>query len=270
MAQYVFEQGYEGKQIINPKTVNLETLKTDRDYIVTYAELSKASHWRKDPQKGNLASDKSRQIVDEVRTRLEKAGWHVHIFANGSVHDRCNVEMYLHAFIGMPEVSEVPFANGGNLELTETELFNADGSLKPMNESLELLRKRIGEQPLNLDTMLENNEIDKEVADTIKAIMTEEGLTEIHELDEAERTFRSGPKEYTWRNNEDEAEAEAKDYLEEDKDMWIEAVKAGNTTSGFDDWQEEVLNVDGWEHVLCGYDGQAHELSDGKVYWRTN
>lgn len=270
MTEQVFEQGHEGKQIINSETVNLATLKTDRDYIVTYAELSKASHWRKDPQKGNLASEKSRQIVDEVRTRLERAGWHVHIFANGSIHDHCNVDMYLHSFAGMPEVSEVPFANGGNLQLTETDLFNADGSLKPMNESLELLRQRIGEQPLNLDTILENNEITTETAETVRAIMTEEELTELHELDEDARTFRSGPEEYTWRNSEDEAEEEARDYLEEDKDMWIEAVKAGNTEQSFEDWIDQVLNIDGWAHVLCGYDGQSHDLSDGKVYWRTN
>lgn len=269
MTEQVFEQGYEGKQIINPETVNLETLKTDRNYIVMYAELSKASHFRKDAQKGNLASEKSRQIVDEVRTRLEKAGWHVHIFANGSVHDHCNVEMYLHAFCGLPEVSEVPFANESNLTLTETELFNVDGSLKTMSETLDRLRQRIGEKALDLDKMLEENEIIEDTVKTVKAIMTEEELTELHELDEDNCTFRSGPKEYTWRNNEDEAEEEARKNLE-DGELWKGAVEADSTTASLDDWIDDVLNMDGWESELCTYDGMSHDLSDGKVYWRTN
>lgn len=47
----------------------------------------------------------------------------------------------------------------------------------------------------------------------------------------------------------DEGEQRGREYLE-DGDLWKQAVEGNNTTSSLEDWIEEVLNVDGWEHVL--------------------
>ena len=264
-----FEKGYKDERIVDPNSIDLDELKTDKDFIVAYAELSKASHWRKDPIKGNLASEKSKQIVDEVRTRLERVEWHAHIFKTGSCECNCDRDDYLHATCGMPEIHQVEFSSQWNIELTEYELFNKDGSLRQKHEALELLRKRIGDKPLNPDELMKEGLMTKETYETIRAIMDEEGFLEVHEIDEEERTFRSGAKSYTWRDSEDEAEEEAREYLE-DGEMWKMAVEAERTTLGFDDWVEFVLNMDGWEHELCTYDGCSHELENGKVYWRTN
>jgi len=263
-----FEEGYKGKRIVDPNSVDLDELKTDRDVIVAYAELSKASHWRKDKDKGNLASKKSKQIVDAVRIRLEGVGWHAHIFKTGSCECNCRRDMYLHAFCGLPTISEVPFSEKSP-ELTENELFTKDGSLRQKHETLALLRKRIGDEPLNPDELLKENLMTQETYETIRAIMDEEGFLEVHEIDEDDRTFRSGPKSYTWRDSEDEAEEEARDSLM-DGEIWRMQVQAGQTEQGLEDWVEDVLNMDGWAHTLCHYDGCSHELENGKVYWRTN
>jgi hypothetical protein len=281
--KYEYENGYENHQVINPTKINLAELKTDKDVIVTYAKLSEARHFQDskatypdhkpyEKTHGQIAADLEVQIVDDVRIRLEKAGWHVHIFANDSVHGNCNVEMYLHAFAGMPEVSEVPFSNNSNLELTETELFKEDGSLRSKEETLSLLKERVGEPTLNLKTMLDENEIDEETKNIVDGIMAAENLTELHELDEGNRTMRSGEKEFTWRRSETEAQEEAQEYLDDDDELWKMAVEAGSTTLGKDDWNEMVIDNDGWESLLCHYDGTSNTLDDenGTVYWRTN
>jgi len=269
MLKLTYEIGFKDKQIVNPDSIDISKLTTDRDFIVAYAKLSTASHFRAEPLRGNEAYDKAKQIVDQVRLRLERVGWHAHIFKTGSCECRCNKELYLYAAIcGMPTISEVPFSQKSP-ELTENELFNNDGSLREMFQTMALLKKRIGDEALNPDVLLEDNEITQETYETIRAIMDRENLVEVHEVNEDNRTFRSGPKEYTWRDSDYEAEREAREYLE-DGEMWKMAVENGYTTQGLDDWVEQVLSIDGWQNELCRYDGCSYELENGKVYWRIN
>lgn len=271
-----YETGYEGKRIVNPDSIDISKLKTDRDFIVAYAELSKASHWRDHSNRGSEASSKARQIVDQVRIRLERAGWHAHIFKTGSCECNCNKEMYLTSFCGLPTISEVPFSDKSP-ELTEFELFNPnnpDETLRIKDYTLRLLRRRIGKDILLIDKMLEDNEITEDVAKTVKAIMEAQDLEELHELDQqghnGNYVMQCGSEEWTWRDSESEAEQEARESLEDNDYLWKQAVEADRTTQGFDDWVDDVLNMDGWAHILCGYDGCSYELDDGKVYWRTN
>ncbi|MCJ7816359.1 MAG: hypothetical protein MUP55_00745 [Candidatus Aenigmarchaeota archaeon] len=266
-------QGYEGKEIVDATTVDVDKLLkegTDKDIIVAYAKLSEASHHRKNEKQGKLAWEKSKKLVDEVRIRLEKVGWHAHIFATGSCECKCDRDLYLHMFAGMPCVREVPFSEETNEELTEHELFDGSGGkLRTMNESLELMKARIGKDSLDLASLVEDGELEEDDAKTIMAIMKEQGLTEVHEV--GERTFRSGTKEYTWMDSKEDAEQLAREHLEDGGDeQWKMAVQAGNTTEGLDDWIETVLDSDGWEGELCSYDGCSYELPDGKVYWRSN
>ena len=48
---------------------------------------------------------------------------------------------------------------------------------------------------------------------------------------------------------ETEGEQKADEYLE-DGDLWKMAVESGNVRKGLQDWKEEVLSIDGWEHIL--------------------
>lgn len=59
--------------------------------------------------------------------------------------------------------------------------------------------------------------------------------------------------------SEEEGEDKARDYLE-DGELWKMAVEAEQTTSGLDDWIEQVLNIDGWQETL----GDIFETKDGK------
>lgn len=274
MLNLTYEKGYENKRIVNPDSIDISKLTTDKDFIVAYAELSTASHFRDSSKRENEASEKAKQIVDQVRLRLERVGWHAHIFKTGSCECRCNQESYLHAAIcGMPCVSEVSFSDERNIELTERELFNDDESLRERKRTLYELRRRIGKDILDIDKMFEEHEICEDVAETLKAIMEAQDLEELHELTQGyggNYIMRCGSESWTWRDSESDAESEARESLEDDDYLWKQAVQADNTTLGFDDWVDHVLNMDGWAHILCGYDGCSYELDDGKVYWRTN
>jgi len=48
----------------------------------------------------------------------------------------------------------------------------------------------------------------------------------------------------------DQGRQRALEYLENDTELWKLAVANDNTTQGFDEFNEEILNIDGWEHVL--------------------
>jgi hypothetical protein len=230
---------------------------------MAYCELGKASHFRNSEKLGTVAWEKEVQIVDKVRELLEKAGWHAHIFKGGSTDCGCDEALYLHSTGGIIQVHQVPFSDEWNIDLTSIELFKSDGSLRSMKETLEILRKRIGDDSIDLDTLT------PETRKIVEAIMKEEDLKEVHDVDESVPIFRSGAQEYTWRDSEEEAEQEARELLE-DGDEWKMAVKEGNTDLGLTEWIVEVLESDGWETVLCAYDGTANTLEDGTVYWRMN
>jgi hypothetical protein len=68
-----------------------------------------------------------------------------------------------------------------------------------------------------------------------------------------------------------EADERADDYL--DEDQWKMAVESGNTTSGYDDWVEDVKKFDGRGSIINGYNGtEDEETIDGTTYYiyRTN
>lgn len=279
MVNLTYELGYEGRTVINPESVNLEELKTDYDFITVYGELTKAVHFQDSSKNdhGKKAWELEQKIVDDVRNRLEKAGWHVHIFKTGSIHqsdgmrETCHFEPYLHQFVSrVPQISEVPFSSERNISFTEAELFNDDGSLRSMSETMELLEERIGENALNLDEMVENGDIEEDTAKIVKEIMDDENLTIVHELDEDDRTFRSGDKEFTWRDNEDEAKDEARESIEDDDGyQWREAVQAQRTELSREEWEDLVIDED-WQGMIASYDGCVNNLSSGAVYWRIN
>lgn len=64
---------------------------------------------------------------------------------------------------------------------------------------------------------------------------------------------------------EEQGEQRAEDYLQDDTDMWKEAVANDHTTDSFEDWCEHVLNIDGWQQVL----GEVEGVGDynGEYYY---
>lgn len=59
---------------------------------------------------------------------------------------------------------------------------------------------------------------------------------------------------------EEEGEELAREYLD-DGEAWKIAVENDNTTNSMEDWNEYVINTDGWEHVI----GDVYYLPDGQI-----
>lgn len=58
---------------------------------------------------------------------------------------------------------------------------------------------------------------------------------------------------------EEQGEERAQADLEEGE-VWRMEVAGGHTEQSLEDWVENVLNIDGWQHVL----GDVHEIKDGR------
>jgi len=70
-----------------------------------------------------------------------------------------------------------------------------------------------------------------------------------------------------------EADQRADDYLSDDDYLWKRAVDSGNTTLGFNDWVEMVINTYGRGNILNGYDGceECEKINETDYYiYRTN
>jgi hypothetical protein len=64
---------------------------------------------------------------------------------------------------------------------------------------------------------------------------------------------------------DDEADSAMEDYV--DEDMWKQAVEADQTTDSFEDWRDDVINMDG-RGSLASYDGEEREIEiDGETYY---
>lgn len=269
MKEWVYIDGYQGKKIVNPDTVDLNELNTDEEIIRAYCELMTASHHRSSEKLGNAAWRKGVELADKVREIFEKKGWHAHIFKTGSCDCDCHRDLYLHATGGSIQIHQVPFSEKWNIDLNPDELFDHEGNVLSMDIGLEKLRSRIGEEGLNIDDMALAGHIELDAINIIKKIMAAECLKEVHAVEEDGRTFRSGAKEFTWRKDEEEAEQEAREELM-DGEIWKMMVAEGRTEMGLEEWVDAVLSTDGWEASLCRYDGQGYTLDDGTVYWRSN
>jgi hypothetical protein len=66
----------------------------------------------------------------------------------------------------------------------------------------------------------------------------------------------------------DQGEQRARDSLESEGEyFWKEAVAADRTTQGLEDYIQEILDVDGWEHVLG--DDNIQEIDNSGLYVET-
>ena len=131
------------------------------------------------------------------------------------------------------------------------------------------IREDIGKEEFDL------GELDDEIRRKVEAVGEEEGL-EIQDVEDDNSiiTITAGGKEFKiLTGGEEQGEELARESLE-DGELWKEAVSNGYTTSGLDDWVDEVLSIDGWENEIGGYDGRCRyaTTTEGEevVYYRSN
>ena len=70
-----------------------------------------------------------------------------------------------------------------------------------------------------------------------------------------------------------EADEYCEEYLDNNREMWVEAVKDDRTDESWEEWKKDVLINDGRGSIISGYDGnEDYETINGKEYciYRTN
>ena len=143
-----------------------------------------------------------------------------------------------------------------------------EGKITRKAEVMEKIREEIKREEAIL------GELDDEIRRKVEAVGEEEML-EIQDVEgDSIITITAGGKEFKiLTGGEEQGEELARESLE-DGELWKEAVSNGYTTSGLDDWVDEVLSIDGWENEIGGYDGRCRyaTTTEGEevVYYRSN
>jgi hypothetical protein len=206
--------------------------------------------------------DRLKQVVEDI---LVEVGWDVHIV---DPLKRTEAEDYIHNAGFELRVHEVPFSPETNIELKLDELCNGEGKIRSKEETLALLKERIGADAFDI------RELSEEDRGYVLAIMRQEkrDLEDLHDVDGQELT--TGAQTFKWFRDDEEGEDKAREYLTDDDELWKMTVAAGNTTDGLEEWAEDAIRIDGWAQVIGGYDGRERvaELKDGTwfPYIRTN
>jgi hypothetical protein len=199
--------------------------------------------------------DSLKQVVEDI---LVGAGWEVHIVDSLK---RTEAADYIHAAGYGLQVHEVPFTAECNIELRLDELCSESGNIRPKEETLALLKGRVGLDAFDL------RELSEEDMDYVLAIMRQEerDLEYLHDVNVTGQELTTGARSFRWFRDEEEAEDEAMVYLTDDDGLWKGAVAAGSTTVSLEEWAKGALRIDGWAHILGGYDGMGRvaQLKDG-------
>ena len=174
---------------------------------------------------------------------------------------------YIHFTLGNVCVHQLPFLDEWNMSI-EKYIFDKEGRIKTWREAKNMIREDVGEEEFDL------SELDDDIRVLVEAVKKEEDI-EIQDVEgDSVITITAGEEEFTiLKGGEEQGEEMARDYLE-DGDLWKMAVEGDNTTSGLDDWIDDILETDGWESEICCYDGQCRyaKTEEGKevVYYQSN
>jgi hypothetical protein len=195
-----------------------------------------------------------------VEHQLEGAGWEVHILDSLKRSEVAD-NTYIHAACYGLQVQEVLFSAKLNTELRLDELCNESGEMRNKEETLALLKERIGLDTFDLE------ELSEEDRDHVLAIMRQEerDLEYLHDVNVTGQELTTGARSFRWFRDEEEGKQDAMEYLTDDDDLWKGAVAAGDTTEGLEEWAKDALRMNGWAGIIGGYDGMEREAQ--LKYW---
>ena len=83
-------------------------------------------------------------------------------------------------------------------------------------------------------------------------------ITDIHKADYNEHIYQMQGIDY-YAGTDDELQELAMDYLTQDTSLWVQAVQAGTTQQGLNEWAQEVIDMDGPVTILNTYNGCSTE-----------
>lgn len=101
--------------------------------------------------------------------------------------------------------------------------------------------------------------------DHIDAILEVEGMNIEDITDVGAKEITIEGQGFRWFRDEEEAEEVARTYLTDDGYIWKEAVAAGNTIDGLEEWAETLIRSRGWSNIISSYDSleRVAQLKDG-------
>jgi len=261
-------KGYEGKKVklFSYEEIN-KALKEGKDLEVfeIYKETNNLLHFQSDKCKayknlnlkhyGKLSSKLKEKVIEIVKEKgfdTENGTNRFNSFCL-SIDDTNKRE----ESINFEELLKEGFCNGRLLE--KYRIVNKFSEIKDedINEIIEKIRDLETEQLRALLEFIKDENID---------------FTEIRNIEvESEEYLRIDffNREYVLLTD-NEGERKAREYLEDDTEMWRMAVDGGHTESSFSEWVDEVLNIDGWAQTLNSYDGCSNYLFKNWEYMRTN
>ena len=253
--------GYEGRTIWKIDREEAERMLHggENKLYALYETCGKTWFYQDSKDNGEMAGEYRKKAGEALKKIMQERGYP---FDNER-------DEYIH-FTGGVRVHQLPFTDEHNLNIGKY-LFNEKGELKTWAEVKNSIREDIGKEEFDLE------ELDDEIRELVEAVRKEEVL-EIQDVDIENNntiiTITAGGKEFRiLTGGEDQGEELAREYLEDGED-WKMAVSNGHTTSGLDDWVDEVLSMDGWENQICSYDGRCRyaTTAEGKevVYYRSN
>jgi len=249
--------GYEGKTIWKIDREEAERmLHGGANKLHTLYEIcDKTWFYQNSKENGEMAGEYRKKAEEALKEIMQKKGYPFDDKQDEHVH-----------FTGGVCVHQLPFTDKWNVSIGKY-LFDEKEELKTWAEVKDSIREDIGKKEFDLE------ELDDEIRELVEAVGEAEGL-EIQDVEENNSmiTITAGGKKFEILiGGEDQGEELAREYLE-DGEYWKIMVGNGSTTSGLDDWIDEVLSADGWESLVCCYDGKCRyaTTTEGKevVYYR--
>lgn len=250
--------------------LNSENHRSDYQKVLDFAKLERADFLEAVAQKFNVSVSDVEAAEDDALHCVSQTDIRGYITKNG-LTDYCN-ERFLLNLVGLNP-------NMGYIFGTDWLLQKIDNKdVERVVEVAKLVEFEQIEQELDKDEVRESfDEADtdcyrEDVVNAAKALSIAFGKRLSEVLDELEEPrsgclFTYGGHDY-YIGTEDDITDEAMEYLTQDPSIWKECVADDGTQLGLEDWAREVIDLDGFDSILNGYDGTCKEYEiDGETIY---
>lgn len=247
-----------------------ESYKNDYQKVLDFTKLERADFLEAIAQKFNVSVSDVEAAEDDALHFISQADIRGYITKYG-LEDYCIERFFLNLVSLNPDM--------GYIFGTEWLLQKIDNKdVERVIEVAKLVEIEQLEQEIDEDEVRETfDEADTDgyrddVVNAAKALAIAFGKRLSDVLDELEEPrsgclFTYGGNDY-YIGTEDNITDEAMEYLTQDPFIWKECVANDGTQLGLEDWAKEVIDLDGFDSILNGYDGTCKEYEiDGETIY---